>query len=128
MPNLDGDSSHNGSSDEKSLDMELDNGLAVSDILQQESVKRLIRQAMLTKKFPPQTLCAECDRSCGLAASLFGFPVFIWVLECLNADQNLATPILGAPVYVGSKSTDNACVKTLIFAADYLREISVYGN
>ncbi|KAG1701540.1 hypothetical protein DVH05_010841, partial [Phytophthora capsici] len=55
MPNLDGDSSHNGSSDEKSLDMELDNGLAVSDILQQESAKRLIRQAMLTKKFPPQT-------------------------------------------------------------------------
>ncbi|KAL3658509.1 hypothetical protein V7S43_016393 [Phytophthora oleae] len=92
MANLDGDGSGNDSSDNDSVDMDLGGQRAAADKMPQETVKRLIRQAMLTTQFPPHTACSEFDRSCDLATSLFDFPVLVWVPDCLNAGQKPHCP------------------------------------
>ncbi|KAL3659663.1 hypothetical protein V7S43_015338 [Phytophthora oleae] len=75
-----------GSGDDSS-DRERREERVVPDKMPQVLVKRIISRAMLKKNFPATVTCPEFDKSLTLASSLFDFPVYVWVPECMNVDQ-----------------------------------------
>ncbi|KAG1689455.1 hypothetical protein DVH05_002256 [Phytophthora capsici] len=52
--------------------------------LPQQEVKRLVQEAMATKRFPPTTRYPEAVRGDYLLSTLFSWPILVWVPECLQ--------------------------------------------